>query len=256
MMKLAEKSSMSLLLFGAMMTATIMQSGSARAQQASASAGQNDVTAIDILLDPDATMIQHATAANAKLLQSYPKGFTLGGAHAPHVSMLQRYVKTADLPKVFAAADKVFAKENATSWKLTAYRYAYTGKAKMGDQTVSVGNILVKTTPDLLRLQQELIDAVTPFTSPKGTSAAFVTTPQDPDIVPELIPYVAEFVLAHSGKHFVPHVSIGVGATDLLDKMGAAPFHDFTFSPVGASIYHLGNYGTAMNKLHSISLKH
>jgi hypothetical protein len=219
-------------------------------------AAQNPITAIDILLDPDATMIQHATAANAKLLQSYPKGFTLGGAHAPHISMLQRYVRTADLPKVYAAADAVFAKENPTSWKLTAYRYAYTGSAKIGDETVSVGNILVKTTPDLLRLQQELIDAVTPFTAPTGTAAAFVTTPQDPDIVPELIPYVAEFVPAHSGDHFVPHVSIGIGTTDLLNTMGAAPFEDFTFSPVGASVYHLGNYGTAMTKLHSIPLKH
>jgi hypothetical protein len=126
----------------------------------------------------------------------------------------------------------------------------------MGDETVSVGNILAKTTPDLLRLQQELIDAVTPYTAPTGTAAAFVTTPQDPDIIPELIPYVAEFVPAHSGDHFVPHVSIGIGTTDLLTSMGAAPFDDFTFSPVGASIYHLGNYGTAMKKLHSVPLKH
>src|ERR1700751_3312805 len=117
------------ILFGAIMTATTMQSGSAPAQQASG-AKQNDATAIDILLDPDATMIQHATAANGKLRENYPKGYTLGGAHAPHVSLLQRYVKTADLPKVFAAADKVFAKENPTGWKLTAYRYAYTGKRK------------------------------------------------------------------------------------------------------------------------------
>lgn len=227
--------------------------GGAAAQQA-APAGQNDVTAIDILLDPDATMIQHAEAANAELLKSYPKGFTLGGVHAPHVSMLQQFVKTADLPKVFAAVDRVFAKENPTSWKLTAYKYAYTDSAKMGGEMVSVGNILVKTTPDLLRLQQELIDAVTPFTAPTGTDAAFVTTPQDPDIVPELIPYVADFAPAHSGAHFVPHVSIGVGTTDSLNAMGAAPFDDFTFSPAGASVYHLGNYGTAMKKLHSVPL--
>jgi hypothetical protein len=231
-----------------------MSSGSALGQQAAA-AGPNDVTAIDILLDPDVTMIQHAEAANAELLKGYPKGFTLGGVHAPHISMLQRYVKTVDLPKVYAVVDKVFAKENPTSWKLTAYKYAYTGSAKIGDDTVSVGNILVKTTPDLLRLQQELIEAVTPFTAPTGTAAAFVTTPQDPDIVPELIPYVAEFVPAHSGDHFVPHVSIGVGTTDSLTGMGAAPFDDFTFSPVGASVYHLGNYGTAMKRLHAVPLK-
>jgi hypothetical protein len=101
-MRQVEKSFMGLLVLGALAAPMAMPSGSALAQQAAA-AGQNDVTAIDILLDPDATMIQHAEAANAELLKSYRKGFTLGGVHAPHISMLQRYVKTADLPKVYAA---------------------------------------------------------------------------------------------------------------------------------------------------------
>ena len=249
-MKAAEKSFVHLLPFGALMVAMTMYSGSVRAQQA-APTTQNKVTAIDILLDPDATMIQRAQAANSQLRQNYPKGYTLGGAHAPHVSVLQRYVNTADLPKVYAAADKVFAKENPTSWKLAAYKYDY-----IPDKPIGLGNILVKTTPDLLRLQQELIDAVTPFTVPTGTAAAFVTTPEDPDIVPPLIPYVANFVPEHSGDHYVPHVTIGVGTIDFLNTMVAAPFDNFTFSPVGASVYHLGNYGTAMRKLHSIPLKH
>jgi len=253
-MKRAKRLLARLVGLGAIAAAMTTSSVSAWARQA-APAAQSDVTAIDILLDPDATMVEHATAANAKLLQSFPHGFTLGGAHAPHITMLQRYVKTADLPKVYAAVDKVFAKENPTSWKLTAYKYAYTGSAKMGDEMVSVGNILVKTTPDLLRVQEELIAAVKPFEASTGTDAAFVTTPQDPNIVPELIPYVAEFVPAHSGDHYVPHVSIGVGTTELMQRMETEPFQDFTFSPAGASIYHLGNYGTAAKKLHSIPLK-
>jgi hypothetical protein len=81
-MTLIEKPLMSLLPFGAMMVAITMQFGSVQAQQASG-AGQNDVTAIDILLDPDATMMSHAKAANAQLLQHFPKGFTSGGVHAP-----------------------------------------------------------------------------------------------------------------------------------------------------------------------------
>src|ERR1700751_4637758 len=177
------------ILFGAIMTATTMQSGSAPAQQASAD-GQNDVTAIDILLDPDATIIQHAKAANAQLLKSYPKGFTLGGVHAPHITMLQRFVKTADLPKVYATADGVIAKANPTSWKLTAYKYDHIGEAKMGDDIVGVGNILVKPTPELLKLQRELADAIKPFEAPTGTAAAFVTTPQAPHISEDLIRYV------------------------------------------------------------------
>ena len=227
-----------------------VQSGNAGAQQANATR-QNDVTAIDILLDPDETMIQHATAANARLLQNFPRGYTLGGAHAPHISVLQQYVKTANLDQVYAAADKVFANENPPSWKLTAFKYYY-----IPDKAIGLAGIVIKPTADLLRLQQALIDAVKPFEAPTGTAAAFVTTPQDPDIVPQLIPYVADFVPKHSGDHYAPHVTIGIGTIDFLNSMIAAAFEDFTFSPVGASVYHLGNYGTAMTKLHSIPLKH
>jgi hypothetical protein len=226
-----------------------VQSGNAGAQQSSA-AKQNDVAAIDILLDPDATMIQKATAANAKLLQNFPKGYTLGGAHAPHISVLQQFVKTGNLDQVYAAADNVFATENPTSWKLTAFKYYYIPAKPIG-----LGGIVIKPTPDLLRLQQKLIDAVKPFTVPTGTAAAFVTTPQDPDIIPQAIQYIAAFIPEHSGDHYAPHVTIGIGLIDFLDKMLAAPFEDFTFSPVGASVYHLGNYGTAMTKLHPIPLK-
>ena len=38
---------------------------------APSSAQQNPVTAIDIALEPDAKMIQHAKAANARLLKAY-----------------------------------------------------------------------------------------------------------------------------------------------------------------------------------------
>ncbi len=253
-MRQIKKSLRSLLSFGAMVAAITIHSGTSPAQQPSAPAGQNDVTAIDTILEPDATMVEHAKAANAELLKHFPKGFTLGGVHAPHISMLQRFVKTADLPKVYAAVDKVFARENPTSWKLTAFKYAYIGDAKMGDVIVGVGNILIKPTPELLRLQQELADAIKPFEVPTGTAAAFVTTPQAPHISEDLIHYVSVFVPDHSGDNFVPHVSIGVGTTDFLKTFSSAPFNDFTFSPAGASVYHLGEYGTAMKKLHSVPL--
>src|SRR5579871_299346 len=189
-MNLADKSFMHVLSLGAMVVAMTMHSGSAGAQQ-TAPPRPGDVTAIDILLDPDSTMVQHATAANATLLKHFPKGFTLGGVHAPHITMLQRFVKTADLPKVFAAADKVIAGANPTRFKLTAYKYDHIGAAKMGDVTVSVGNILIKPTPELLKLQQQLADAIKPYEVPTGTAAAFVTSPQAPNISPDLIQYVS-----------------------------------------------------------------
>jgi hypothetical protein len=37
--------------------------------------------------------------------------------------------------------------------------------------------------------------------------------------------------------------------------MLAEPFDDFTFSPAGAAVYHLGPYGTAAMLLKQIDLK-
>jgi hypothetical protein len=42
--------------------------------------------------------------------------------------------------------------------------------------------IVVETTPELIKLQQDLIDAVACYTVPTGTAAAFVSTPFAPDI--------------------------------------------------------------------------
>ena len=82
--------------------------GLAMALVPGAAAQQNPVTAIDIALEPDATMIQRAVAANARLLKSFPKGFALDATHHPHISMLQQFVRTDDLDKIYAAAQAVF----------------------------------------------------------------------------------------------------------------------------------------------------
>jgi hypothetical protein len=210
----------------------------------------SQVTAIDILLDPDATMVKHAVAANERLLKEFPKGFALGPTHHPHISCLQRYVKTADLDKVYEAVGKVLAEEKPTTWKLKAYKYYYIPWKEIG-----LAGIVVQPTPDLIRYQKKLVDAVAPFTVNTGTAAAFVTTTEDPDINQPTIDYVAAFVPNETGKKFNPHVTIGVGSQDYLKRMLAEKFEAFTFSPVGAAVYHLGNFGTARKELRSWNLK-
>src|SRR5271155_2962773 len=95
-------------------------------------AQQNPVTAIDIALEPDATMMQHAKADNARLLESFPKGFTLDATHHPHVSILQQFVRTDDLDKIYAAAQAVFDKEKPKSWTLKAFKYYYIPSPPIG----------------------------------------------------------------------------------------------------------------------------
>ena len=212
------------------------------------------VTAIDILLEPDATMIKHAQTANERLLKDFPKGFALDKTHQPHISCLQRYVKTADLDKVYEAVAKVLAEEKPAGWKLKAYKYYFIpGEGAL--KGLGLGGIVIEPTEDLLRYQQKLIDAVTPFTVKTGTAAAYVTTKEAPDINQQTIDYVAKFVPNETGKKFNPHVTIGLASEDFLKKMLDEKFETFTFSPMGVSIYHLGNYGTAAKKLKGWELK-
>jgi 2'-5' RNA ligase len=221
--------------------------GLAAALVQGAAAQQNSVTAIDIALEPDATMVQHAMAANARLLKSFPKGFSLDETHHPHISLLQQFVRTDDLGKVFAAADAVLAKEKPTTWTLKAFKYYYIPAPPMG-----VAGIVIEPTEDLHRLQDELIKAVEPYTVRTGTPGAFFSDEGGRDIQEALISYVANFVTDAAGKRFNPHVTIGVATETYLNEMLAEPFPSFTFSPVGASVYQLGSFGTARKELKAL----
>ena len=206
------------------------------------------VTAIDILLEPDATMVQHAQADNARLLKAYPDGFALDATHHPHITMLQQFVRTADLGKVYTAANRILANEKLTSWSLKAFKYYYIRVPPDG-----IAGIVVEPTEDLLRLQQALLDAVAPFTERTGTAAAFMSDDGGRDIQQGLIDYVANFITVASGKKFNPHVTIGVAPEAYLNEMLAEPFQTFTFSPVGASVYQLGSFGAARKELQALS---
>ena len=213
------------------------------------SAQSTPVTAIDIALEPDATMMARAGADNARLLKVFPKGFALDATHHPHVTMLQQFVRTDDLDKVYAAVNKVLAGEKPTSWNLKAFKYYYIPSPPVG-----LAGIVVEPTEDLLRLQQKIIEVVTPYTEKSGTAAAFMSTEDGRDIQPFLLEYVANFVTIAAGKKFNPHITIGVGTEAYLNEMLGEPFEAFTFSPAGASVYQLGSFGTARKELTTLQL--
>jgi hypothetical protein len=217
------------------------------------SATQSPITAVDIVLEPDATMIQNAKAANARLLKNFPKGYSLDEEHAPHISVIGGYFYTANLDEVLAGASKVLASEKVMSWKLKAFKYYYIPLKEIG-----LGGILVEPTADLIRLQNELFQTIGKFiASPSsGTAAAFSVTPANPEINQATIDAVAYYFSEHRGEHYRPHVTIGVGTVDYLNALLAAPFPTFTFSAAGASAYQFGNFGTAAKRLHSFTLTH
>lgn len=136
------------------------------------------------------------------------------------------------------------------SWKLKSFKYYYIPSPPIG-----VAGIVIEPTEDLIRLQQEIIDVVTPYTEKTGTPAAFMSTEEGRDIQKELIEYVANFVAIAAGNKFNPHVTIGVALETYLKEMLAEPFAAFTSSPAGASVYQLGSFGTARKELKALDLK-
>jgi phosphoserine phosphatase len=209
-----------------------------------------EITAIDILLEPDATMLTHSAANNARLLKEYPKGFALDATHAPHITMLQCFVRTADLDKLYAAEGKVLAGANVSAMKLEAFKYYYAPAGATG-----VAGICAKPTPAILKLQADIIAAAKPFMVEAGPIGAFTAPHDDPATDAALIGYVSTFVPKMAGANFNPHVSTGTAPKEYLDQMLAEPFASFTFSPAGAAVYQLGPFGTAAKKLKELDLK-
>jgi hypothetical protein len=202
------------------------------------------LTAIDVLLQPDQTMVDAAQRGNARLRRNYRAGFALDATHRAHVSLLQRYVLTSELPAVYAAVDRVLQGERPIDWELEATGYYY-----LDFNNTALAGIVIRPTPELHRLQQEIIEAVAPYARPNGTAAAYVTTPTAPDVNQPTLTYVNGFVPDRTGKNFNPHVTIGVGHIPFVKELLAEPFPTFRFKVAGAAVFHLGNFGTAAKEL-------
>ena len=209
------------------------------------SIAQTDVIAIDILLNPGQTMLDSAKAYNAMMRQNYsgPGSFALDAVHTPHISVLQCFVEKANLDKVFAAVADVVKAEQPTKETITSKGFYF-----IPDKTLGLAGITTHTTPKLLSYQSKIIDAVKPYIV-KGTDAAFVQNPNGKPIVAGLSEYVNAFIPDHSGAKFLPHVTIGLAQETFLKELIAKPYHEFTFKIESASIYHLGDYGTAQKRL-------
>jgi hypothetical protein len=208
-----------------------------------------DLTAIDILIDPDTTMIARAKDLNATLLQSVPSGFALDEHHQPHVTTLQRYVRSADLDRVFDAVAGLLDAIDLGALKLTAIALKHLPLAAVPG--LGLAGIVVKPSSEVLEFQRRLIEAVAPFTESGGTAQAYVRTEDEPEINHDTLDYIEHYVPDHSGANYLGHVTVGLAKLKDLEKLEAQPFDEFTFYPVGLSAYQLGNNGTAARHLKS-----
>jgi hypothetical protein len=210
----------------------------------------SDLTAIDILIDPDEAAMVRARKVNARLLESVPlpKGWALDDTHRPHITTLQRYVRTADLDKLYDAVAKTVEATDMASLSYTTTKITH---ADWGFPSVAPTVLMVEVGDKVLDFQAALLAAITPFVESGGTAAAFVADPGE-TIEQTIIDWVEKFVPDQigAGKYY-PHLTVGVATFDDLKVIEAEPFEAFAVSPASVAVYHLGNNGTARELLKS-----
>jgi len=203
-----------------------------------------EVTAIVVALVPDAALRAQALAINTRLRLETPRGYAFDATHQPHISVLQRYVLTADLDAVRTVVGQVVASEDPASWRLqTNERYAIPWD---GTNLVS---IMMEPSEPVLRFQRRLMDALAPYTVPLGTAAAFLTMPAEPPASAATVAYVGRFVPDATGDQYNPHLSVGIGGDEQVRELLAEPVAALEVAPVGVAIYQLGDFGAARREL-------
>lgn len=208
----------------------------------------SDLTAIDILIDPDEAAMKRARKVNARLLESVPlpKGWALDDTHQPHVTTLQRYVRTAELDKVYDAVEKTVAAADLGSLEYKAMKVAH---ADWGFPGIAPTVLQVEVNDKVIDFQADLLTAIAPFAESGGTAAAFVADPGE-EISPTIVDWVEKFVPDQIGRgKYFPHLTVGVATFDDLKVIEAEPFEAFAISPASVAVYHLGNNGTARKLL-------
>ena len=206
------------------------------------------VTAINVLLVPDDETRERARALNAELRLELRWGFAFDETHQPHLTVVQRYVRSADLDRVLAAVGKAAAATDLDDLPLRG-----TGLSAAAFDTppkTALVSIDVEA-PDALRaLQRRLVRALAPFSVSGGTAGAFFTTEGESGIGPATIEYVERFVPAHTGPRYAPHISVGVGDQRSVERLRRR-FEGSSFRADALAAYQLGNLGTARRALRS-----
>ncbi|MEV6732715.1 hypothetical protein [Streptomyces sp. NPDC051364] len=164
----------------------------------------------------------------------------------PHVTTLQRSVRTTDLDRAYDAVHRTLA---ATDTSTLSYRAVAIGHADGGVPGQGLAVILLRPGPQVLAFQAALPAAITPFTGSGGTPAAFVTDPGE-SISQSTLDWVDGYVPAQIGPgRYTAHITVGFATLDDLEAIEAEPLDAFTVRPAAVAAYQLGNSGAARKLL-------
>lgn len=204
----------------------------------------DNLIAIDVLIQPSQKMLSVSEYWNARMREQAPEGFELDEEHAPHITLIQRFVAESDMPQILEAVEEV-----KSNWDLDRLDMVATGLYHIPSGKIGLAGIVVEPSEQLIKLQNAVIAAVNPYSGSGGGEAAFVPDKSGTPFDTLLFTYVETFVPNQTGDKFNPHVTIGIAPLVWLEEMEKKPFEKFTFGANGIAVYQLGNFGTASKRL-------
>jgi hypothetical protein len=231
-----------------------------------------ELIAVNVLLEPDAATKVLAAELNAELRLGMAavagaysgsgagglvSGFSFDATHLPHLTLVQRYVRRDALERVLEvvgkAAGRVIAGAEGQDLVLRA------GDLSGGSLGTEPGTVLASVEfgpqPAVRALHEEVLRALTPFASSGGSEAAFFTLPGEPPPNAATVAYVEEFVPAHAGDEYTPHLTAGVAReADVRRLAHDHPLSGAEVTPVAVAVAHLGAFGTARQVLRRLPL--
>jgi len=234
----------------------------------------DELIAVNVLLEPDAAAKTLAAELNAELRLGLAAGpapavdevraagpapavdlaraagdpFAFDETHLPHVTLVQRYVRRADLERVLEAVAEVVAGAEGTDLRLHA---GALGGGQLGTQPGTVlASVEFAPAPVVRALHDDVVRALAPFAAAGGSAAAFFALPAEPPANSAIVAYVEEFVPAHAGERYAPHMSVGVAReADVRRLARDHPLAGAQVTPVAVAVAHLGDLGTAREVL-------
>ena len=156
-----------------------------------------ELIAIDVaLLLPEAV---HARARliNEVLWKQRTDGFRFDQSHLPHITLVQQFVRRANLPALLQRIDSIVGATAALTLRVLA----------VGSHQ-STAFFLLQRTPDLQRLHATLMDAVKPWEESEGAVESFYSEGEparDADVE-----WVKRYRTHASYDNFVPHITLGI----------------------------------------------
>ncbi len=188
-----------------------------------------ELLAVDVaLLLPEETN-ELCRRINTALVQDDPTGFAFDSTHIPHVSLVQQYVLKSNLAALCSEVGRVL--KGRSPLRLRALETAFVGTPTL---------LRIAKSDALRQIHDDLVNALAGLSESWGDGSAFFS--QGQSVQGWEIEYVAEYREAASFDRYDPHVTLGVGRSEI-------PMQPFSFTADLVGLYHLGKFCTCRRRL-------